>query len=361
MVHTTWQCILPGMRTLDVEDVPALTAGAAMLGSGGGGTPALAGPLLERAMREHGPLRLLAPSECDGDVVLAGAVGSPTVMLERLPSGPEFGRAVDHLAERGAPVGGVVTLEIGGVNGLFGALAALTSGRPLLDADGMGRAFPRLEQCLLHGLVTAEPAVLALPGDGLVTIEGVDNRALPDVVRSLLPVLGGWAAVALYRAPASLVRERCAAGSVSRALSIGEALLRRERGELGDSATLEVMDATAPFAGTVLDVRRESGTSPAGVVTLQDEGDPLRTIRVDFSHDYVSAVVDGVRWWSAPDVVCLVDARSWSPVPVTDVAAGQRLRLLCLPAAQALRDRPTGRDLASYGYVPDDEPQKLPA
>ena len=49
--------------TIDVDDLPDLARGAALLGTGGGGDPLIGMLLVKAAIEEHGPVTVLDPSE----------------------------------------------------------------------------------------------------------------------------------------------------------------------------------------------------------------------------------------------------------------------------------------------------------
>ena len=90
-------------------------------------------------------------------------MGAPTVMLEKLPRGDEATCALRALEQLlGRPVTHTVSIEAGGLNSVIPFIAAAELGLPLIDADGMGRAFPELQMVLpTLGGVTATPMAMA--------------------------------------------------------------------------------------------------------------------------------------------------------------------------------------------------------
>ena len=77
--------------TLGPEHLRDLARGAAILGTGGGGDPLIGRLLVEHAMREHGPITVLDPTELDDDtfVIPTAQMGAPTVVVEKIPRGSE--------------------------------------------------------------------------------------------------------------------------------------------------------------------------------------------------------------------------------------------------------------------------------
>ena len=164
-------------RELSLEDIESLAVGAWILGTGGGGNPYL--PLLNmRALYKEGHrAELMDPADlADDDLVgMAGGMGAPLVGQERLTDGRALSRAVE-LMERhlGRPFTALMSVEIGGGNGVRPLMAAALLKRPVVDADPMGRAYPeaQMSSFSIHGV---EPGSLA----------AVDVRGLESIVHSV--------------------------------------------------------------------------------------------------------------------------------------------------------------------------------
>lgn len=356
--HTAW----PNSRTcalctgslprvlLEPADVPVVALGCGVLGSGGGGAVSGAALLLERTLQECGPVEVVDAGRLAATTptALVGAVGSPTVMLERLPAHEEFVAAV-RAWERytAASVLAVTVLEIGGINGLLALNAAARLGIPVIDADAMGRAFPRLDQTVLATAVPATPVVLADARGGRMILDGLSPHEIEESVRHALPSFGTWAAVCLHGCTVADIAAHGVRGSVSRAMGLGRTL-RRAAGTAGATPPA---DGELRFAGTVVEVRRRHGAVPGGVVTVEGRTDTTSTLRVDFSDEYLVASVDGDPVASAPDIIALLDHRDWTPVLADDIRTGQRVRLLTVPAPPELRHDDRRLGLPAYGMT----------
>ena len=133
--------------TIGIDDLEALAIGAAILGTGGGGDPHIGRVMAEAAMRENGPVTVYDVDELDDDmwVIPIAGMGAPTVLFEKVPRGTEpvaaFSRLEGHLGAVGALP---CPIEAGGINSLVPLQVAAALKRPMVDADGMGRAFPEL-------------------------------------------------------------------------------------------------------------------------------------------------------------------------------------------------------------------------
>src|SRR3546814_5167004 len=76
----------------------------------------------------------------------------------------------------GRPISAVLPIEIGGGNGLAPLIAAAELGVPVVDCDGMGRAFPESQMTIfnIRGL-KACPSVMTASCGALTVIETDDN------------------------------------------------------------------------------------------------------------------------------------------------------------------------------------------
>src|SRR6202142_4558611 len=152
------------IRKIDVADLDDIAVGGAILGTGGGGDPYIGKLMAQEAIRRHGKVRLVDVDGLDDDALIAPVcmMGAPTVMTEKLPQGEEIVVALRKLEKfLGRKVDGLLCGEAGGINSTTPFVAAAATGLPLIDGDGMGRAFPELQMTTfgMYG-VSATPMVL---------------------------------------------------------------------------------------------------------------------------------------------------------------------------------------------------------
>src|SRR5262249_56189389 len=80
-----------------------------------------------------------------------GRVGGGGVEMEKMGEGEEGAVVREHLERiTGRTVAALMPAEIGGSNGLLPLTWAGRMGLPVVDADGMGRAFPLIPQVSMH-------------------------------------------------------------------------------------------------------------------------------------------------------------------------------------------------------------------
>ena len=139
---------LLAMTLLDLEALDEIALGATVLGTGGGGDPTLGKLMAQQAVARHGPIQLLPLDEVPDEewIIPTAMMGAPTVLVEKIPSGTEVLDAF-RMLERRLHCRAVATLSIeaGGVNSMIPMVVAASLGLPIVDADGMGRAFPEIQ------------------------------------------------------------------------------------------------------------------------------------------------------------------------------------------------------------------------
>ena len=136
---------IPATISIDVEAVHDIAIGATLLGAGGGGETYLAELQLRQAIENGANIQLLHVADIPDSALIAacGWMGAPTVQKEKYANGSEAVRGLAILEEvMGRQIDAIFPIEIGGQNGLSPLLLAACRGIPVVDCDGMGRAFP---------------------------------------------------------------------------------------------------------------------------------------------------------------------------------------------------------------------------
>ncbi|EXF76115.1 hypothetical protein CFIO01_07980 [Colletotrichum fioriniae PJ7] len=131
---------------LSETDLDWITTGCYILGTGGGGSPYQHMLRLREMMRAGATVRIISPYDLKDDDIVAcgGAKGSPQVSIEK-PYGDEIMESQRELyAYLKTKPTAVISLEIGGGNGLQGLILGASTNLdiPTIDGDWMGRAYP---------------------------------------------------------------------------------------------------------------------------------------------------------------------------------------------------------------------------
>jgi DUF917 family protein len=180
-------------------DLAFMAEGCAVLGTGGGGssyTAYLNSVDVLRSAKE-GRMRIVDPGaiKSESKVAVIGMVGAPSVSSERLLGTDDLLQASLALAKYMNISGfdAVMHAEIGGGNGMRGFTMATALDIPVVDADTMGRAFPKLDMSLpyVYGKSQPCPAVMSDARGNVQIIAGVeDHHRLERIIRSACQELG---------------------------------------------------------------------------------------------------------------------------------------------------------------------------
>lgn len=352
--------------TLTELDLDYVALGAAILGTGGGGNVYLGKLRGWEQLRAGRRIRVIAPESLrDDDMVIAvGGMGAPTVGIEKLERGDECVRAVRAIERAvGRKATALMTDEIGGANSIEPMIAAAIADLPVVDVDGMGRAFPELQMntFFIYGLAPAPGALCDEKDNTVVYTEVQSPQWLEKLARAGTIAMGCTAGFALPPVTGRQVKDWGVKYTVSQAWRLGEAVMRA-RAEKRDpvDAILAHEHGQLLFRGKIVDVaRRTTGGFARGSLSVEGSGGYSgQALAIEFQNENLIARLDGNIIASVPDLICIVDAATGRPISTEETRYGLRIAVLGLPATNLFR---TPQALAvigprAFGYDLDYKP-----
>jgi DUF917 family protein len=341
---------------LDAGNIEAYALGCAILSAGGGGDPAIGLVMADHAIATNGPVAVVDTADLDPDALVmpCGLIGSPTVAQERIWNGAEGAQLARSVAGlRGAPVDVLMCYEIAGVNGLLPVLWAARLGTPLLDADGMGRAFPEMQQQAMHlAGVAAGPVVLTDGRGNVIVVEAADNLAAERLARSCATSFGGTCAGALYVMAGRVAAAATIRGSVSGAVRVGAAM--RARTSAWCDALADETGGRVLMEGRITEIERYGGAGFARGHAVVDgsRGRHRRRLRLELQNEVLAALEDGEVMATVPDIIAVLGLVNGRPVGTERLQYGQRVGVVALPAPAVWRSEQGLRVVGprSFGY-----------
>ncbi|MFT4039467.1 MAG: DUF917 domain-containing protein [Thermomicrobiales bacterium] len=334
------------MELITEQMLASLAIGAGILGTGGGGNPYLGYLEAREALRAGKRISLVSVDELEEDALITsvGGIGAPVVGIERVSKGDECLLALRTLeAHIGRTFTHLIPGEIGGANSMRPMIVAAQAGIPVVDGDGMGRAFPELQMDTfsIYG-VRPTPGALADPRGHTAIFDGIaDPTTLERYARVVTVQMGGAAGYAFPPITAEELRRTAIQGTVRLAIRIGEAVeaaRAQHRDPVG--AVLGVAGGERFFQGKIGDVeRRLEGGFARGVVTLHGTGvDAGRTLVIDFQNEnLIARTNEGEVLAVVPDLICLVDEDNAEPITTELLRFGLRVAVLGIPAPALLK------------------------
>jgi DUF917 family protein len=321
-------------RVIDVDHLPVLARGCAVLGAGGGGDPLIGVLMAREAILRHGPVPLVDLDDlpADGLILPCGMVGAPTVAIEKLENGGEGVRIVEEVeALTGRTVVAVMPFEIGGSNGLIPLTWAARLGLPYVDADGMGRAFPTMPQMTMNlAGVSSSPCVLSDERMNTLVIRADSVAWTERLLRATVDAFGGAGVAALYLMDVETARHATVRHSVSRAMKLGAAIMSGEENPI--DALVGEVGAVELIRGKVVDVERQvTGGFVRGSAIVEDAVDESRLLRLEIQNENLAALEGGEVRACVPDIITVLDGQTAEPIVTERLRYGQRVSVIAFP------------------------------
>jgi uncharacterized protein len=314
--------------TLDQDDLGILARGAAVLGSGGGGDPTLFELLSRRVLAAHGPVTVYDHAELPGDAVLVstGLVGSITAFAEKPSNGYELRNVLAHHQ----PIY-VCGYETAGVNAFVPLIVAAQTQTPLVDLDGMGRGLSWLDQTTYDAAgIPIAPFALTDSHDHTVLIEAIAGRDAERYIRAITVLMGGWSAFAGYPLEAAGAGKAGVHGALARALALGRTLEGARAG-----GVLPTSGEPRRFLGSgrITEVTWQPGVEAAhGSVVVWLEKPEDRPLRIETRNEFLLVLDSGQVVAAAPDIICLLNRRTMTPLLAERVMPGYEVDVLVYSA-----------------------------
>jgi len=338
---------------LTAEDLPDLGRGAAFLGTGGGGNPYVGRLMVELAMKETGrDLVLMDLDDLPDDalVIPTAMMGAPTCIVEKLPQGMEAAASLRRLEQHlGKTATATMPIEAGGVNSMIPLVVALRLGIPVVDADGMGRAFPELfhETFHIYG-VSGTPMVVSNDHGDQTLIDSHDNYMAEWLARGITIRMGGVAYIAEYAMDGATAKRVSIGGTIGVGLKVGRAIrFARENHidpfqHLIDTlAETTYSPAKVIFTGKITEVfRRTADGFAKGQIKIQELGASNgdgETLEIDFQNENLIARTKNGVLAVVPDLICILDSETAEPITTEELRYGQRVKVMVVSVPPIMR------------------------
>ena len=254
----------------------------------------------------------------------------------------------------GKPVYAVMPMEAGGVNSMLPIAAAARLGLPMVDCDGMGRAFPELQMVTFTiGGVKATPMALTDEKGNSVIFNTITNKWTEELARAVTMSCGGSVTVGLYIMTGATMKAYGVKNIVTRSEMLGKAIreVKDQEGLSPEEAFLRSCEGYRLFRGKIVDVLRETnGAFNLGHILLEGIGDDRgQTAEVSFQNENLAATVNGEIRATVPDLICLVDTETFTPVTTEALKYGKRVLVVGLKCYEMWRSE-KGLELVGPRY-----------
>ncbi|XP_077991831.1 uncharacterized protein LOC144446032 [Glandiceps talaboti] len=380
---------------LSCYDLDCIAVGGGILGCGGGGNPHVGKIKTQLQLRAGKKVRVITPDRLqdDGQVVMIAYMGAPLVIIEKLCNSVETmegvfclqdiatdgfkngdiknkdgveikqGKGVKYVdnypvrrnkdidpatlvRQSDCKISGLMSAEVGGLNSVEPLYVAALLDLPVVDADGMGRAFPELQMFspAMYGKEFFPTCLVDENGKRAVILQSDSPKDVENHFRQVVIQMGCKGGLTL-----GLTKEEIDTKTVwyslSRAYRLGHAVLCARKNKTNPIQTiLQHENGKLLFNGKMSDVSRATeGGFNRGKLTVEGFGDYVnQRLMVDFQNENLIATLvdaDGNTKVVAtvPDLISVVDFDSGEPIPTDEVKYGLRVAVLAIASPPLLR------------------------
>ncbi|MBB6485816.1 DUF917 domain-containing protein [Rhizobium lusitanum] len=326
------------------ENIEPLATGAWILGTGGGGNPYISTLNLRRLYAEGRRVQVMDPMALDDDdmVAVVSKMGAPLVGQERLSDPVHLARAVEVMEDYlGKPFRAIMSVEIGGSNALSSFLAAAMLGRPVVNADAMGRAYPEAQMTsfAIGNLPMYPLSLVDVRDNEVIVTKAASWKWMERISRKVCTEVGSTAATCKAPRTGREVKDWGIHYTITKATELGRAVIEaRARHDDPIKAVLDHEGGKQLFRGKVIDVARETtGGFLRGRTVIEGiDADKGSRMELAFQNEWAVAFRDGEPVAMTPDLLCLLDTISGGAIGTESVRYGQRVTVVALPAPELL-------------------------
>ncbi len=348
--------------TFTEEDIAALEIGSAILGTGGGGNPYIGKLRARQALREGHELKVmpLADLPDDAKVVSMGGIGAPLISFERIKEGREGLRCLRALEERlGFKADAIACEEIGGQNSMEPLITASLAGLPVVDCDGMGRAFPEMQMSTysIYGHRSTPSVLCDLHGNVVIFDHAISEKWHERMARACVISQGGASTLASAPMSGSYVKRFSVPDSYTKAVALGRAVIEARRVHADPIAEICKMEnGRVVHTGKIVDLKRHlKGGFVTGEAIIEGfDAHEGQTASVLIQNENLVYKRDGVVEVVVPDLIIILDIDSGNAITTEMLRYGQRVAVLAVPCHPLLRTPEALEVVGPKGFGFDD-------
>jgi DUF917 family protein len=242
----------------------------------------------------------------------------------------------------GRKVDALISAEIGGGNALEPMLTAAATGLPVVDGDGMGRAFPEMQMTTfsIYGHRSTPAAISDEHGNIVLFRHTVSEVWFERLARSTVVTMGGTAIGAEAPMGGRYVKRAAVPGTVSQSIRLGRLVLEANRRHVSavplicrQEHGVHLIDAK------IVDLKRHlRGGFSVGEIALEGiDAHAGANAHIVFQNEFLSFERRGTTEVCVPDLVVILDVDTGHAITTDVLRYGQRIAVLALPCHPLLR------------------------
>jgi DUF917 family protein len=351
-------------RVIDKKSIEEITLGASILATGGGGDPEIGLLWAYKVLDEGKDIVMVDPQDIPDDILVASpaCLGAALVLTEKPPNENVLHQAISKLENyMGKKLEATIPLECGGVNSIVAYAVAAELGLPVIDVDGMNRAFPELQMTswATQG-VHASPTVQTDDRLNTTIIDTQEDDLMAEsIARKVAMSYGGISWVATYTMSGADVKRTSILNSQSIAWDVGKAVMEARKSHLNPVEQIlksikntRNIEGFRAFDGKIIDIQREFGGEmnkgfSLGKVIMEGINEYKgKTAELDFQNEWLNLRVDNELKCITPDLIAIVDIETGEPIRTDIMKYGYRGSIILISAHERMR---TQKGIETFG------------
>lgn len=224
------------LKIVDLKDLDSIAYGCSLLGSGGGGSTTYPLMIAKNSLINYGSVQIISKKDLKDDdlIVPIGYAGSPLVCKEKIPSKKSLIKLfsfIEFFYKK--KITALTVTEIGGGNGLVPFFIAGELNLSILDADMLGRAFPKVSM-ISSNVYNVLPEISFLVDDKeqISTIAANDFDELEHYARALAMAAGSSIAIVPQVLSGKQAKDILIHQTLSKAFDLGNKIKKNDINEL---------------------------------------------------------------------------------------------------------------------------------
>lgn len=355
------------MRSVDslanATDLADFIRGLTLLGTGGGGRPEAGHDALSPYLNRGDELRWRSLETIDDHAFFCALSGvgsiapkTPMTRAERVKAGypeemddrhPMLLALRELERQTNKKISGIFPIEIGAGNTTTPFAAALAAGIDMIDCDcAGGRAIPEMTQSAvaLAG-ISVTPAVFADPWGTLLTVSACHSakqaerlgKAISSTTK--LADMRAQCARAAFIVDGGTLKRVATGGGLTRALRLGRLMsdARKSMQDPAEAAARELKGAVVARGKLIAKDWESRDGYMFGELRIASENAP--ETRIFLKNENHIVWIGDVPKYMAPDLICVVDAKTGEPSTNTNLESGTDVVVIVAPALDVHRTR----------------------
>lgn len=357
------------MKKLNRQDLHDILLGAAIVGTGGGGSLTEGIKLVDKALEEGHEFLLAEIDEIPDDALIGTPYGCGSIgplseeqqkALERLPKldlTPEV-EAVKGLEKYlGKSFYGVVATELGGGNTAAALNVAARINKPLIDADPAGRSVPCLQHSTyyLKDLPITPMCIADRFGDTMILAQAASDERAEALARAAAVASFNHVGVVDHPAEWGVLKDALLKNTITMCLEIGRTA--RECREMDKNFAYDIAEkfgGYVVFEGTVTKTQWEDTDGfTFGNTFIKGEGKYQGSeMRIWFQNENIISWINGEIFATVPDSINIVNVDENMPLLNPYAKVGMKVTVFVLKSFEEWRS-PKGLEVFGpkfFGY-----------